>query len=476
MKVTDDGGLSANDTVQVVLNDPTQPNRPPVANAGPDQTIFLPTNEVTLDGSGSTDPNTNIKNYAWTKISGPASFNFINANAIQTGVNDLVEGIYQIELKVIDSVGLFSKDTVQVVVNSQMLACDNGNRPLIYAQLIPVGNLSQVRGDMAVAAAGNKIVFAGGGWNNTFSSRVDIYDLTTQTWSTAELCVPRNAIAAIGTGNKIFFAGGEVGDGTWPVDSVDIYDVTSDTWTVSHLSSAGHSIAAAAAGNKVFFAGGDGGFAGDRYRRVDVFDLATSSWSATLLSEGQYSPSAVTADNKVFFAGGATWLPDPNNIPYNYWLPSNKIDILDNVTHSWSTSTLIEGKAGFGSVAVSGKIYWVGGQTGGANNSPKYASCLVEIRDLFNGSSSVQHLSKPSWGGKAVVKGNKIIFLGYGDVNARNEPNKFDIYDIASNTWSIGILPIYIEGAPIISVNNTIYITGGIINGVLSDQVWKLEF
>src|SRR5262245_580262 len=54
--------------------------RPPVANAGSDQTIILPLNTVALDGSGSTDPNNDISSYLWTKISGPSSFTIANAN------------------------------------------------------------------------------------------------------------------------------------------------------------------------------------------------------------------------------------------------------------------------------------------------------------------------------------------------------------------------------------------------------------
>ena len=75
LKVIDNGGLSAKDTMQVIVNVPSQPNRPPVANAGTDQTITLPTNTINLDESGSTDPDNNIINYTWTKIPGPSSFN-----------------------------------------------------------------------------------------------------------------------------------------------------------------------------------------------------------------------------------------------------------------------------------------------------------------------------------------------------------------------------------------------------------------
>lgn len=111
LKVKDNGALYANDTIQIIVIDPT-----PVANAGPDQAIYLPTNTTTLDGSGSIDPDSNISNYQWTIVSASSSFNIVNANAGQTQVTNLAEGFYQFELKVTDSAGLFSRDTVIVRV------------------------------------------------------------------------------------------------------------------------------------------------------------------------------------------------------------------------------------------------------------------------------------------------------------------------------------------------------------------------
>ena len=116
LKVTDAGGLFSKDTVQITLN--TVTNQSPVANAGADQTITLPINTTALDGSASTDPDNNITAYAWTKISGPSTFNIADANAVQTHVTNLTEGVYQFELKVTDAGGLFSKDTMQVTVNA----------------------------------------------------------------------------------------------------------------------------------------------------------------------------------------------------------------------------------------------------------------------------------------------------------------------------------------------------------------------
>ncbi|MDQ6609303.1 MAG: PKD domain-containing protein [Bacteroidota bacterium] len=472
LTVTDNGGLTAADTVQVIVNNPSI-NRPPVAIAGGDRNITLPVDSTPVDGTNSFDPDNDIVSYLWTKIAGPAAYRINYPRSVNPIISGLVQGVYQIELKVTDPGGLFSKDTMQITVNAPVTTtCDNSNRPLINAQLIPVGTLSQARQLMAVATAGNKILFAGGadGSSVGHSSRVDIYDLTTQTWSAAELCAGRNAIAAVAAGNKIFFGGGETGDGTWPVDSVDIYDVSTNTWKVTHLSTAGHGIAAAYVGDKVFFAGGNEGFSGSwsRGSLVDIYNLTTNTWSTTTLSGIRRSGhSAVTVNNKVYFSGGETW---PGALVPGTWYASNTIDIYDNATNSWSTSTMMEGKLQHAGIAVGDKIYWAGGTTGYYNAS-LHESCLVEIRDVNTGSSLAQYLSSP--GSRiAAVKDNKIVFIRVHG----NDTNKFYIYDIATNTWSIGILPVNIDGASIISVNNIIYLAGGSVNGILSDKVWKLEF
>jgi N-acetylneuraminic acid mutarotase len=456
-------------------------NKPPVANAGPDQTTVLPKDSALLDGSASTDPDGTLTSYKWAKISGPVSSTIINATSSKTTVKSLVAGVYQFDLTVTDNGGRSAKDTVQITVatgSTAVVGCDNSNRPIVNAQLTQVGTLSQARSGMAVASAGNKILFAGGtiSANNYIrSSKIDIYDLTTQTWSTAELSIARSYIAAVSSGNKIFFGGGETGDGTSPINTVDIYDVSTNIWSKTALSLAGHSIAAAAVGNKVFFAGGSEFIADnwDRSRRVDIYNMETNTWSiASLSGIKRGGHSAVTVNNKIYFSGGETWPANP--VPGTYFA-SNTIDIFDNATNSWSASTMMQGKLNHASIAVGDKIYWGGGATG---SFPSITStCSVEIKDVNTGNSTIQNLFAPGqWsidgGQNAVVKDNKIILYS----SSGRDADKFNIYDIASNTWSIGVLPVKIEEASIISVNNTIYMAGGYVNGVLSNKVWKLEF
>src|SRR5688572_28406440 len=79
LQVTDDKGALAKDTVQVVVDKPPD-NQPPIACAGGDQSIVLPTNSATLDASCSSDADNNISIFSWSNVSGPSTPNIGNAN------------------------------------------------------------------------------------------------------------------------------------------------------------------------------------------------------------------------------------------------------------------------------------------------------------------------------------------------------------------------------------------------------------
>ena len=115
LKVTDNNAATGLDIIQVTVN--AAANIPPTANAGTDQSITLPTNTVSLSGSG-TDPDGTISAYSWTKISGPASGTITNANSASTTVTALVQGVYQFELKVTDNNAATAVDTIQITVNA----------------------------------------------------------------------------------------------------------------------------------------------------------------------------------------------------------------------------------------------------------------------------------------------------------------------------------------------------------------------
>jgi len=115
LRVTDNLGAIDRDTMTVTVN--IAPNQAPVAAAGIDRSITLPVNSLTLNGSG-TDPDGSIASYQWTKIAGPATFTIVTPTQAQTVINNLVQGVYQFELRVTDNLGAIGRDTVSVTVNS----------------------------------------------------------------------------------------------------------------------------------------------------------------------------------------------------------------------------------------------------------------------------------------------------------------------------------------------------------------------
>lgn len=114
LKVTDNLGASATATVTITVNPAA--NQSPVANAGADQNLSLPTNSLTITGNGS-DPDGSIASYQWTKISGPAQFNIVSPSQAQTVINNLIQGTYQFLLTVTDNMGATGIDTVRIIVN-----------------------------------------------------------------------------------------------------------------------------------------------------------------------------------------------------------------------------------------------------------------------------------------------------------------------------------------------------------------------
>lgn len=87
----------------------------PVANAGEDKGISLPTNSIILNGSGISA--TGITAYKWTKKSGGAA-TLTNDETASLTVTDLVEGTYVFQLQVTDADG-FDFDEVTVTVSPE---------------------------------------------------------------------------------------------------------------------------------------------------------------------------------------------------------------------------------------------------------------------------------------------------------------------------------------------------------------------
>ena len=98
---------------------------PPVANAGQDQTIQLPTDSVTLDGTRSTD-DVRIITYRWKQTEGPTrGVRLSGERTARLGVAGLSAGEYTFSLEVSDGEEQLDYDQVKVTVQP-------GRHMLIY--------------------------------------------------------------------------------------------------------------------------------------------------------------------------------------------------------------------------------------------------------------------------------------------------------------------------------------------------------
>jgi hypothetical protein len=337
-------------------------------------------------------------------------------------------------------------------------------RPIINANLVPVGSISLERSAIKSATAGNKILFVGGNNSNPYtypSLVVDIYDFVADTWTTTSLKGNyREGCAITSLGDKIFIAGGS---DYMDASRVDIYDASSNSWSEARLSMPRTGLAAGSAGNKVVFAGGetyDDIFPWDQ--AVDIYDIQTDRWTTARLSVGRSQISATTLDNKIYFAGGQTGLAFFDNV-----------DIYDASTNSWDTSHLAARKGRVSSIAAGNSIYWAGGLWF-ATNAAMVACNKVEIKDLNTGHTSLE-CNLPSYDFSSVKNNDNIVFFTGNMLDDGH--TYFEIFNIGTQQWSTGKLNYKITGASVICANNTIYVAGGNDGaGTHYKQVWNLEF
>jgi hypothetical protein len=112
--VTDNSGLSSYDDMLIRVTEP------PEVNAGPDQTVFLPTSQAVFNGS-AVDPDGTITKYNWSKYSGPSAL-LVNGTTPILTVTALKEGTYVFMLRVTDNSYAKASDYVTLTVKKESVS------------------------------------------------------------------------------------------------------------------------------------------------------------------------------------------------------------------------------------------------------------------------------------------------------------------------------------------------------------------
>ncbi len=145
-----DGGLDRPkvSAIEVYSTGPT--SAAPVANAGPDQSLTLPTSTTTLAGAGTVASGRSLTAYAWSQVgTGPAAVSFSSKTVANPTLSGLtVAGTYTFALVVTDNTGASSAaDQVLVTVNPAPAPTPGGT--VVYRLNAGGGALSTGRGAFA---------------------------------------------------------------------------------------------------------------------------------------------------------------------------------------------------------------------------------------------------------------------------------------------------------------------------------------
>jgi len=135
LTVSDENGATGEDTLLVTVS---QPNQPPVAEAGPELSGVVGA-PVALDGSGSNDPDGQIVAWTWTLGDGTSR------QGAQIEHTYVAQGVYHVTLVVTDDAGAEASDTTTVTV-------EQAHQPPVAAA-----------GDDLQGELGQPVVFDGGG-------------------------------------------------------------------------------------------------------------------------------------------------------------------------------------------------------------------------------------------------------------------------------------------------------------------------
>ncbi len=126
-------------------------NTPPVADAGPDQTVQV-TDTVQLDGSDSTDVDGDLLTFSWTLVAQPAgsSATLDDPTAVMPTFVADAPGSYDIELVVNDGTVNSVPDTVTITTINSPPVADAGSAQTVFVTqtvLLDGANSSDVDGD-----------------------------------------------------------------------------------------------------------------------------------------------------------------------------------------------------------------------------------------------------------------------------------------------------------------------------------------
>jgi N-acetylneuraminic acid mutarotase len=329
----------------------------------------------------------------------------------------------------------------------------------------PSLSLSVARINFATVSAGELVFFAGGCTNVTtcplsVTDSVEIYNTNTDQWSNATLSVARANLAAATAGDFVLFAGGEYKyfdslTNTYAYgvfDTVDIYQISTNTWSVATLSQARTRIGATSANGLIFFAGGVTNPVGSLSRSnvVDVFKTSSQTWSTITLSVARSNIAAAASGNIVLFAGGLV----------SAYTAVRMFEIYNISNQQWQIGHLPNPAPDPGAVSV-GRFIFI---TTGTNYFSGPISDVFYVYDVETNSLTTMYRLRPYVYSTiaSTSTGDAVVFGGFTPY-----PEGFslvEIYEVSTGNWYYIYNLTHRTGFKIVSSGSKIFFAGGLID------------
>lgn len=277
--------------------------------------------------------------------------------------------------------------------------------------------------------------------------------LVAGTWQT-RMARPTASAAgfAVQIGSQIYSVGGAHAHLGEP-STLQVYDPAANTWAHRSPGAATHAWTAAEFGGRIYIFGGWDG--GSVHTTTQVYDPVTDSWSlGTPVPRAHNGGAAGVIDGRIYVAAGG------NSSGY-----VSITDVYDPVTELWSQAAPIPVPRAFvGGAVINGILYVVGGDNGGARSAALHA--YDPVTDSW---TTKAPMPTARAGAGAIAYDGKLYVIGGSTSVAYTNPDYAasltalaEIYDPATNTWSVGDPMLTARQAPHIATGNgSIYVSAG---------------
>ncbi|MCL2167016.1 MAG: S8 family serine peptidase, partial [Clostridiales bacterium] len=330
------------------------------------------------------------------------------------------------------------------------------------------------REGLGVVAVGTKLYAIGGQLNTTYYNNVEIYDTTTDTWTTGQdMPYGVSYFSCVAVGTKIYCFGGYDGDFR---NYVQVYNTEnpSNPWSVLSPSGAAFpalmGTAAVEYGGKIYISGG---YNGKFQSSVYEYNIAGNNWftRTNLLSERAYH-NAFIYNNQMYIEGGASSLngyyvqveevynlsnfsPDTNGISRVYGMNAaviikdNRLIIMggsnyltkeytnaitqrnmlfSNISYS-RKHVMTSPRASLGAAMVDGIVYMIGGR------NDQYVYNTVEA--LEAGYTYLAGMPQNLLNFTVIELAGYIYIAGGTDALTNQTSRKMYAYNILNKTWQV---------------------------------------